>query len=246
MRTFTSLDYSGMNDPDRLLDIYLPDGDAFDTVVFFHGGGLKEGNRTWCSILPLVSRGIAVVSVEYRMLPKVHFPGFLFDAAQAISYAKSVLPRYGWNRRLYVMGDSAGAYISMMLCLDRTYYDRYGVDPDSITGYISNSAQMLAHFNLLKDRGFDPDIERIDETAPIRFVKRGLSIRPLLMLWYDHDMPCRPEENRLMAASLARFLPKDSILHCFELEGKHCAPKDVEVFLSRVEGFIRFVDEKEQ
>ena len=52
------------------LDICYPDNrTGFATLVWFHGGGLKGGNRS----IPkqLQSKGIAVVGVNYRLYPKV-------------------------------------------------------------------------------------------------------------------------------------------------------------------------------
>ena len=48
------------------LDLYYPEGKKdFATVVWFHGGGLKKGNKS----VPkqLQSKGIAVVAVNYRL-----------------------------------------------------------------------------------------------------------------------------------------------------------------------------------
>ena len=52
------------------LDVYYPAGKKdFATVVWFHGGGLKNGNRFVPSALK--EKGIAVVPVNYRLHPKV-------------------------------------------------------------------------------------------------------------------------------------------------------------------------------
>lgn len=240
MRTIWDLDYVGNGSPMQLLDVYLPEGEAFDTLVFFHGGGLERGDRKRAErFLPLVDRGIAIVSAEYRMLPDAHFPDFLHDAAAAVAYTQKHMAQWGANGRLFVSGSSAGAWISMMLLLDPQYYAAAGADADAVTGYISNSAQQFAHFALLKDRGFDSRIERIDETAPISFVHEGLSIKPLLMIYYSGDMLCRPEENRLMYASMKRFLPEPAVLELRMIEGGHCKPDDNNELIDAFDTFIR-------
>lgn len=239
MKTVNDVNYSQSTE-EKLLNIYLPECTDFDTVVFFHGGGLVEGTRNNNDlILPIVNKGVAVVSVEYRMLPKVHFPDFLYDAAESVAYVQKNIKSMGGNGKIFVNGDSAGAYITMMLCLDDKYYKAFGVDKDSISGYISNSAQQFAHFNLLTDRGFDGRIERIDETAPISFVKAGLEIKPLYIICYTNDMPCRPEENRLMYKSMKRFLPETGVLEFAELAGGHCDPVDKEDYINKVYEFIK-------
>ena len=52
------------------LDVYHPVGkEGYPTIVWFHGGGLKAGNRSVPSALK--NKGVAVVSVNYRLHPKV-------------------------------------------------------------------------------------------------------------------------------------------------------------------------------
>ena len=66
------------------LDVYAPRGsNGFATVVWFHGGALKGGERA----VPegLQGRGIAVVAASYRLHPQVHAPAYLQDAAAAVA-----------------------------------------------------------------------------------------------------------------------------------------------------------------
>ncbi len=61
------------------LDIYYPENrTGFATLVWFHGGGLKGGNRA----IPkqLQANGIGVVGATYRLYPNVKCPGYLQDA----------------------------------------------------------------------------------------------------------------------------------------------------------------------
>ena len=52
------------------LDVYFPKGiKDFPTVVCFHGGGLKGGEKVVPDLLK--DKGIAVVAVNYRLHPKV-------------------------------------------------------------------------------------------------------------------------------------------------------------------------------
>jgi len=55
------------------LDIYYPKNiENFNTIIWFHGGGLKAGNK----FIPdqLKEQGFAVVAVNYRFYPKVKCP----------------------------------------------------------------------------------------------------------------------------------------------------------------------------
>ena len=64
------------------LDIYYPeDTTGCPVVVWFHGGGLTQGNKSfpW----KLKEKGMVLVAVNYRLLPKVEINECLDDAAAA-------------------------------------------------------------------------------------------------------------------------------------------------------------------
>lgn len=61
------------------LDLYLPKGSKrFVTMVWFHGGSIKSGEKDGKISLPVSERfagdGIAAVSVNYRLSPKAKYP----------------------------------------------------------------------------------------------------------------------------------------------------------------------------
>lgn len=206
----------------QLLDLYLPDQDNFDTILWFHGGGIEGGSRKDNIYAEsVVQKGFAFVSVEYRMYPDAHFPEFIEDAAASVSWVLQHIKEYGGNGTLYVSGESAGAYLTMMLCMDQHYLSDAGVSQEQIAAYISDSAQQCNHFNVLRELGIDGRLERIDEHSPIYFVREGLQIRPLKLMYYSEDIKCRPEETRLMYASILKLMP-DTNISISELSGPHC------------------------
>ena len=59
------------------LDLYLPDGDSFDLMVYFHGGGFKEGSKqkpTW--IKYLANHGIAAAPINCRIYHNAKYSDF--------------------------------------------------------------------------------------------------------------------------------------------------------------------------
>lgn len=210
---------SGEND---FLDIYYPDTDEFDVLVWFHGGGLEEGNRKGIRFAEdLTKEGMAVVSVEYRMYPKAVFPEFITDCARAVKYVVEHVLTEKDAKRVFVSGQSAGAYITMMLAMDKKYLEEVGVDRSQIAGFISDSSQMTVHFNVLRERGLDTRLERIDEAAPMYYLSENCFEGNLLIIYYTDDMYCRPEQNRLFYKSITRFCPGQRI-EIVELPGGHC------------------------
>lgn len=156
------------------------------------------------------------------MYPKAKFPEYIEDAAAAAAFVIKNISKYGGNGKIYVTGQSAGAYLTMMLCMDPHYLADCGVSQDQIGAYISDSAQQFCHFNVLRELGMDTRLERVDFHAPIFFVDKDLNIRPLLLLYYEDDMVCRPEETKLMYANLRNIIP-DATVQIDSLPGQHCS-----------------------
>lgn len=245
MKTIGSIPYLENSTDKQVLDIHLPDNKTnFDTIIWMHGGGLVNGSRyTGAYAKILTEAGYCMVSVEYRMYPDAKFPEFIEDSAAAVAYVIKNIKNYGGSGKVYVSGESAGAYITMMLCMDHSYLDKVGVNQEQIAGYLSDSAQQFNHFNVLREMGFDPRLERIDEHAPIFFVNGELKIRPLLMIYYENDMKCRPEETRLMYASIKKVMP-EAYVKIQELPGTHCnRPKNKNGGILTIDRFIEFIKE---
>ena len=221
MKTITDIRYGSREN--SLLNLYLPDGACRALVIWFHGGGLEHGSRKNIRFAEqLALSGVGCASVEYRMYPEAAFPDFLEDAAQAAAYVLERRKEMGDPEKIYISGASAGAWITLMLAMDPSRLEKAGADRKEIAGYISDSAQITTHFNVLRERHMDTRLERIDEAAPIFYLTDACPVDDLLLIWYTDDMPCRPEQNRLFLKALKRFFPERNI-RGVELPGKHCS-----------------------
>ena len=221
MRVFEDLQYG--SHPEQKLDIYLPEGSCNAFLVWFHGGSLKFGSRKDIRFHEdLMAHGIGVASVEYRMYPNVKFPVFVEDAAESVRWVMDNLGQYTDCRQIYVCGQSAGAWLTLMLAFDEHYLHNAGVDREKIAGFISDSAQITSHFSVLRERGTDYRLERIDDAAPIYFLTEHSRVANLLLIAYEQDMPCRPEQNRLFYSSIRRICPHIPV-KLKMLPGEHCS-----------------------
>jgi acetyl esterase/lipase len=113
------------DDPRQKMDVYAPAQAAnLPVLVFFYGGGWDSGDRKdygWAA-QALAARGFVVFVPDYRLVPQVHFPAFIQDAAEATARAGELAATYGGDpARLGVIGHSAGAHLAMMIALDRRY-----------------------------------------------------------------------------------------------------------------------------
>src|SRR5215212_2210234 len=52
----------------RTLDLYLPEkaNKPLPLIIWVHGGAWKQGSKDRCPALPMVARGYAVASINYR------------------------------------------------------------------------------------------------------------------------------------------------------------------------------------
>lgn len=169
-----------------LLDFYHPENiQDYPTVIWFHGGGIEGGNKE----IPaeLQNSGMGVVGVGYRLLPKATVKEAIDDAAAAVAWAFREIEKRGGNtKKIFLAGHSAGGYLIDMIVLDKHYLEKYGVDADKIAGVFPYSAQVITHYNVRKQTGVGPLQPRIDDTAPLFFVRK--LPMPMLVLSGDREL----------------------------------------------------------
>lgn len=98
---------------------FIPDGlrDNAPILVSIHGGGYVAGRAAFDDAKndELATRfGAIVLSPEYRLAPEFPFPIPVDDCISALAEA---LERFGYERPIFVLGDSAGAGLAYsMVC----------------------------------------------------------------------------------------------------------------------------------
>ncbi|MFV5685404.1 alpha/beta hydrolase [Flavobacterium sp. GB2R13] len=200
-----------------LLDIYYPkNSSGFATVIWFHGGGLTSGSKE----LPegLKDKGICVVSVNYRLSPKVSSPKYIEDAAAAVAWVfKNINTFGGDNSLIFISGHSAGGYLASMISLDKKWLLADGIDANKIAGIIPLSGQAITHFEIRKERGIPETQPVIDELAPLFHVRADAP--PLLLITGDRELEMlgRYEENAYLMRMMKIAGHKETKL--YELDG---------------------------
>ena len=178
-----------------VLDIYYPTNKkGFPTVVWFHGGGLKSGEKH--IPIELKEKGICVIAVNYRLYPKVKSPKYIEDAAAAVSWVFKNIASYGGNESLiFLSGHSAGAYLVSMIGLDKKWLGAHNIDADKIAGLIPLSGHTITHMTIREERGINDLQPVVDDFAPLYHVRKDAP--PMLLITGDRELEMlgRYEEN---------------------------------------------------
>lgn len=181
-----------------VLDIYYPkDIKGYATIVWFHGGGIKAGQKE----IPeeLKEKGVAIVGVNYRLHPKVKAPKYIEDAAAAVAWVINNIESYGGDSSLvFLSGHSAGGYLVSMVGLDKSYLGKHEIDANRIAGLIPFSGHTITHFTVRAERNIPGEQPIIDELAPLYHVRADAP--PLLLITGDRELEMlgRYEENAYM------------------------------------------------
>lgn len=132
------------------LDVYKPlksakqnaEEKTFPVIVFFYGGAWQSGDKEQYEFVAekLVSQGYVVVIPNYRKYPKVTFPAFIHDGAQAVAWVSDNIQNYsGASDKIFLMGHSAGAHTAALLAADKSYLGKQGVSYNNIKGVVGLS-----------------------------------------------------------------------------------------------------------
>jgi acetyl esterase/lipase len=104
--------------PAQKLDLHLPaSGERpYPVLVGIHGGGFISGDKDDGQILPVLqglTRGYAVVGLDYRLSPEAHFPAAVSDVKAAVRWVRAHAGEYGLDgSRVALWGDSAGGNLA--------------------------------------------------------------------------------------------------------------------------------------
>lgn len=130
----------------EVLDVWLPSGAPrpYPLVIFVHGGGWSGGDKrdVGPKVVPLLQRGFAVASVNYRLSGEAHFPAPGRDVKAAVRYLRAHASVHGIDPdRFAIWGESAGANLATLV---GTTDGRRTIFDDSTLGNATTSASVQA------------------------------------------------------------------------------------------------------
>jgi acetyl esterase/lipase len=184
------------------LDLYLPAQKNFTTVVFTYGGGWRTGSRKGVAPIgvKLQNLGFGCALVSHRLSPKDKFPAHIEDVAAGFAWVKKHIAEKGGDpKRLFVMGHSSGAHLSMLLATDPQYLAKHDLKVSDIAGVIALSTPLdleprtdkKGFGDVMMKVGtadtFSRDVAVMKDASPIQHVTKSLP--PTLLIVGDRDFP---------------------------------------------------------
>lgn len=118
-KLLSNLEYTTTSTGALLLDLYLPrdlSGGDVPVLLWIHGGGWSKGSKENCPLLWLVEEGIAVASINYRLVHESRWPAQIEDCRSAVAWLRTHAKDHGLNpNRIAVSGGSAGGHLAALL-----------------------------------------------------------------------------------------------------------------------------------
>lgn len=122
--------YKTVGDCSITLDCHLPDTPverALPILIWFHGGGLLQGERKGLAhhlLSGVVQHQFCLVSVDYRLAPQVNVDQIVQDCLDALHYVRTeVISSLNESNQVVqaqniaVSGGSAGGYLALLVAL---------------------------------------------------------------------------------------------------------------------------------
>jgi len=175
------------------LDVYRPKGlDLRPVLLFLHGGGWirgskddafpelypapQEGARRWPSMLPFLSHGLAIVTLDYRLAAEARAPAAVDDCRRGLDWIVANGAAYGLDAaRVVTIGPSAGGHLALMVAFAPRSPVIGAVDLYGITDVGPLLAAPTQRFWAVEWIGPEPgQATRAREASPLTLVRSGL------------------------------------------------------------------------
>lgn len=239
-------------DENQRFDIYAPEQALRAPVIFLvHGGGWKRGDKDARRVLEnklgrWLPRGFSVVSVNYRLAPKIGPYEQARDIALALAKAQEMAATWGGDRKRFIlMGHSAGAHLVALLASTPRLSADLEVSPwlGSIlldSGALDVPAIMNERHFKLYDQAFGSDPAYWQAASPLHQLDRRTA--PILAVCSTGRLDSCPQAQRFVvkaqsfgtrAAVLAEDLTHAEINRSLGIESRYTAA---------VEAFMRGLD----
>jgi acetyl esterase/lipase len=115
VKVLRDLEYAQVKGVSLKLDLYRPSAmpsAPMPLVIWVHGGGWRNGSKANCPAAWLATKGYAVASLDFRLLPEHPWPAQIEDPIAALRWLHKESGKYGYDAsRSAAMGGSSGGHV---------------------------------------------------------------------------------------------------------------------------------------
>src|SRR5439155_1736844 len=143
---------------------------AAPAVVFVHGGAWMHGDPSQAAgnALHLARRGIATISLSYRLAPAHRFPAPLDDVRHGLRWVRAHAGELGIDpERLALLGLSAGAHLALLAHVARGVPELAPDLPPELGDVPEDVRAVVVHYGPFDLSGSRPFPDGIDPTAEL-------------------------------------------------------------------------------
>jgi acetyl esterase/lipase len=114
--TQTDIEYARVGDLVLKLDLHRPQAENPPLIVYVHGGAWRAGSKSDVPIAPLLEKGFAIASVDYRLSTQAVFPAQIHDIKAAIRFLRARAAEFRLNtEKIAIVGSSAGGHLAALV-----------------------------------------------------------------------------------------------------------------------------------
>jgi len=114
--TQTDIEYARVGDLVLKLDLHRPQAENPPLIVYVHGGAWRAGSKSDVPIAPLLEKGFAIASVDYRLSTQAVFPAQIHDLKAAIRFLRARAAEFRLNtEKIAIVGSSAGGHLAALV-----------------------------------------------------------------------------------------------------------------------------------
>ena len=222
------IEFGKGGDTPLLLDLYLPEKTTAPrpALLLFYGGGWTGGTKDQLRIYAqhYAQHGYVVATPQYRLREAGQWPNSVYDAKCAVRWMRAHAQEYAVDpNRIGVQGNSAGAYLALMVAYTSDVPDLEG---DGGWAEQSSAVQAVAdiygptdfcepglrdHPTLVRymNGHYDDDPARYEKANPIRYVNAKTPPTCVITGTVDMLVPVRQSDR------LVETLQKAGVPHLY-------------------------------
>lgn len=176
--TLKDVPYADDPHPEQRLDFSWPERRPADTVLFIHGGSLKESAERRASRIyrdvcrPFLAAGVACATMDYRLFPSFQWPTMAQDVVAAIRKVRQLIAeRDGDPRRLFLFGHSSGCHLAAVVGTNPTYLAAADLAPSDLAGVIAMGCTLDRHDLALRGVSVEDLRERFARSSYVKLYR---------------------------------------------------------------------------